>query len=243
MPISRFYCPVPLASGQMLDLPPQAAHHAARVLRLREGDRVVLFNGEGGECVAKIFSISKSAMTVEVLQVLDVERESPLRVTLAQAVSAGEKMDYTIQKAVELGVRHIQPLESERCVVRLSGERAEKRVQHWQQVVVSACEQSGRNRVPPVAPVLPLSRWLEQEATGSLKLMLSPEAEQKLSEVPCPAGEVVLLIGPEGGFSAPETAAAAKLGYLPVRLGARVLRTETAALAALAAMSALWGDF
>lgn len=243
MPVSRFYCPIPLVSGQMLDLPPQAAHHAARVLRLREGGRVVLFNGEGGECVAKIFAVSKSGMTVEVLQTLDVERESPLRVTLAQAVSAGEKMDYTIQKAVELGVRHIQPLESERCVVRLSGERAEKRVQHWQQVVVSACEQSGRNRVPPVAPVLPLSRWLEREAMGALKLMLSPDAGQKLSELPHPAGEVMLLIGPEGGFSAPETAAAVRLGYQPARLGARVLRTETAALAALAAMSALWGDF
>lgn len=239
----RFHCPQRLGPGQTLDLPPEAAHHAARVLRLAVGDEVVLFNGEGGEYPAVLTHIGKHNVTVKTGPWSERECESPLDVHLAQAVSAGDKMDFTLQKAVELGIRSIQPLLAERCVVKLTGERAEKRVQHWQGVVVSACEQSGRNRVPAVAPLKALPNWLGEPNEAGLRLLLSPFAERSLSELERPAGPVTLLIGPEGGFSENEVKMAASRGFTPVRLGARVLRTETAALAALAAMQARWGDF
>lgn len=243
MTTPRFYCPEILAQSGTAELPEQAAHHAARVLRLQAGDRVSVFNGRGGEGEARITDIGKRNVTVEIVDWHDVERESPLQVLLAQAISAGEKMDFTLQKAVELGIGDIQPLASERSVVRLSGERAEKRVAHWQGVVIAACEQSGRNSVPVVAPIRPLLDWLGQQEQAGLRLMLSPTAEVGLRDLPRPAGGVTLLIGPEGGLSPTEDAAAQRFGFTPVRLGARVLRTETAALAALAAMQMLWGDF
>ncbi|MDD5329627.1 MAG: 16S rRNA (uracil(1498)-N(3))-methyltransferase [Sulfuricella sp.] len=242
MAAPRFYCPeIPARSGAA-ELPEPAAHHAARVLRLKEGDAVTVFNGQGGEGEARIAAIDKRGIDVEIIAWQDVERESPLRVVLAQAISAGEKMDFTLQKAVELGVQAIQPLASERSVVKLSGERAEKRVAHWQGVVVAACEQSGRNRVPEVASIRSLSDWLGQDQTD-LRLMLSPDAQTGLRDLPRPEGQVTLLIGPEGGFAPAESQMAQRQGFLPLRLGARILRTETAALAMLAAMQALWGDF
>lgn len=243
MTTPRFYCPEILTPSGMAELPEQAAHHAARVLRLQAGDSVSVFNGHGGEGEARIADIGKRNVTLEILAWHGVERESPLQVSLAQAISAGEKMDFTLQKAVELGIGHIQPLASERSVVRLSGERAEKRVAHWQGVVISACEQSGRNRVPEVAPIRSLLDWLGQQDESGLRLMLSPTAEIGLRDLPKPSGNVTLLVGPEGGLSPVEAAAAQRYGFTPVRLGARVLRTETAALAALAAMQTLWGDF
>lgn len=242
MTTPRFYCPEILAQSGTAELPEQAAHHAARVLRLQAGDRVSVFNGRGGEGEARITDIGKRNVTLEIVDWHAVERESPLQVLLAQAISAGEKMDFTLQKAVELGVGDIQPLASERSVVRLSGERAEKRVAHWQGVVIAACEQSGRNRVPEVAPIRPLLDWLGRQE-GGLRLMLSPVAEVGLRDLPKPTGNITLLIGPEGGLSPAEAEAAQRYGFTPVRLGARVLRTETAALAALAAMQTLWGDF
>lgn len=242
MTTPRFYCPEILAQSGTAELPEQAAHHAARVLRLQAGDRVSVFNGRGGEGEARITDIGKRNVTLEIVDWHAVERESPLQVLLAQAISAGEKMDFTLQKAVELGVGNIQPLASERSVVRLSGERAEKRVAHWQGVVIAACEQSGRNRVPKVAPIRPLLDWLGRQ-DGGLRLMLSPVAEVGLRDLPKPTGNITLLIGPEGGLSPAEAEAAQRYGFTPVRLGARVLRTETAALAALAAMQTLWGDF
>jgi 16S rRNA (uracil1498-N3)-methyltransferase len=165
---------------------------------------------------------------------------------LGQALSSGERMDYTVQKAVELGVTAIHPLAAARSVVRLAGERAEKRVAHWQAVAVSACEQSGRNRVPPVAPVAELAAWLERPpagGAGALRLLLSPAGATRLRELPRPAASIILLAGPEGGFTPEEEAAVLNCGFIPVRLGPRVLRTETAAVAALAALQALWGDF
>ena len=242
MTTPRFYCPEILAQSGTAELPEQAAHHAARVLRLQVGDRVSVFTGRGGEGEARITDIGKRNVTVEIVDWHAVERESPLQVLLAQAISAGEKMDFTLQKAVELGIGNIQPLASERSVVRLSGERAEKRVAHWQGVVVAACEQSGRNHVPEVAPIRPLLDWLGQQDEG-LRLMLSPVAEVGLRDLPKPTGNITLLVGPEGGLSPAEAEAAQRYGFTPVRLGARVLRTETAALAALAAMQTLWGDF
>jgi len=242
MAIPRFYCPAELATGAMVALPAQAAHHAARVLRLEIGDRVTLFNGKGGECEARLARIGKQDAVAEILAWHEVERESVLQVTLAQAVSAGEKMDFTLQKAVELGIGAIQPLTSERSVVRLTGERAEKRVAHWQGVAVAACEQCGRNRIPQVAPLEALPTWLSEQQTG-LRLILSPEADQGLRDLPRPTEPVTLLVGPEGGFSQGEIEAALRRGFTPVRLGPRILRTETAALTMLAAMQALWGDF
>lgn len=243
MSIPRFYCPHRLGPGQMLELPPEAAHHAAKVLRLEAGHEITLFNSEGGEYAATIMHISKNGVTVKTTAFHEREAESPLAVTLAQAISSGDKMDYTLQKAVELGVNHIQPLASERCVVKLAGERAEKRVRHWQQVVISACEQCGRNRVPEVAPVQPLLHWLASLSPETQHLMLAPGAQHSLGELPAPTTPVTLLIGPEGGLSPNEIRAAESRGFTPVRLGPRVLRTETAALTALAAMQTLWGDF
>ena len=240
---SRFYCPHRLGPGQTLELPPDAAHHAAKVLRMETGHEVTLFNGEGGEYSATITHLSKNGVTVKTAAFHERESESPLAVTLAQAISSGDKMDYTLQKAVELGITHIQPLFSERCVVKLAGERADKRVRHWQQVVISACEQCGRNHVPVVAPIQPLVHWLGNLPAGTQRLMLAPGAQQRLGDLPAPSTPIMLLIGPEGGLSPTEIRAAEGCSFAPVRLGPRVLRTETAALAALAAMQTLWGDF
>jgi 16S rRNA (uracil1498-N3)-methyltransferase len=215
----------------------------ARVLRLAAGDELIVFDGEGLEYDARIERIAKSGTTVRVESPRAVHRESPLVVTLAQGISSGERMDYTIQKAVELGVAAIQPLATERSVVRLSPERAEKRIAHWQAVVVAACEQCGRNRVPQVNPVMPLAQWLASSSATEVRLMLSPEGAVRLRELERPAGPVVLLAGPEGGLSPREHEDTRLAGYTAVRLGPRVLRTETAAVAALAAMQVLWGDF
>jgi 16S rRNA (uracil1498-N3)-methyltransferase len=239
----RLYVPLPLAAGAQLELPEGAGHHAARVLRLRAGDPVALFNGQGGEYAARILAIGKHDVTVALERHDPVERESSLPVTLVQAVSSGERMDITIQKAVELGVSRIVPVESERCVVRLKGERAAKRVAHWQQVTISACEQCGRNRIPEVRMISPLDVWLAAEKNDALRWMLLPGADTALRDLPRPQKPIELLVGPEGGLTDAEVEAARRAGYQPVRLGPRVLRTETAALALLAALQALWGDF
>jgi len=243
MAAPRFHVPQLLAEGMRLALPAAAAHHAARVLRLRSGEAVTLFNGQGGEYAARIAAIGKRDVEVEIGRHDPVERESPLTVTLAQAISSGERMDLTIQKAVELGVTCIVPVESERCMVRLQGERAEKRVAHWQQVAISACEQCGRNRIPEVRMILSLDAWLAAEASDAQRWVLLPGTHTALRELPRPQQPVELLVGPEGGFTDNETEAMRRRGYQPVRLGPRVLRTETAAPALLAALQALWGDF
>jgi len=227
-------------------LPPPQSHHAVRVLRLKAGDAVVLFNGDGAEYAAVISEAGRDRLVLEITGRAAVDRESPLAVTLAQAVSGGERMDYTVQKAVELGAAVIQPLTAERSVVRLQGERAAKRAEHWQAVVVASCEQCGRNRLPRVQPLLKFDDYLAAESVrrdGALRLMLSPRSARGLRELDRPAGAIVLLAGPEGGFSPQEERAAQQAGFLPARVGPRVLRTETAAVAALAAMQALWGDF
>jgi len=243
---TRLYVPGSLQPGRSCPLPSQQAHHATRVLRLEAGDAVTLFNGDGAEYVGIIERAARDGVTVEVTGRAAVDREAPLAVTLAQALSSGERMDYTLQKAVELGVAAIQPLSSSRSVVKLDAERAGRRLAHWRTVVEGACEQSGRNRVPPVAPVAALSDWLAQPAAArgdALALLLSPRAAARLRDVARPAGGVILLAGPEGGFAEEEEQMAARAGFAAVRLGPRVLRTETAAVAALAAMQALWGDF
>lgn len=203
---------------------------------------MVLFDGRGGQYPAQIERIERDRVYAVLGAWEDVECESPLAITLVQALQAGDKMDFTIQKAVELGVRDIVPVESRRSVLRLAGERAAKRVAHWQGVVASACEQCGRNQVPLVAPVEKLENWLARPAAGVLRLMLDPEAEDSFASIR-PEGPVQLLIGAEGGLDPQEMIAARQSGFRAVRMGPRVLRTETAGLAALAALQALWGDF
>jgi 16S rRNA (uracil1498-N3)-methyltransferase len=227
-------------------LPAPQSHHAVRVLRLKAGDAVVLFNGDGAEYAAVIAQAERGRLALDVTGRGAVDRESPLAVTLAQAVSSGERMDYTVQKAVELGAAVIQPLTAERSVVRLQGERAAKRAEHWRAVVAASCEQCGRNRLPEVASLLAFDAFLASQARtagNTLRLMLSPHSTRSLRGLDRPPGPIVLLAGPEGGFSPQEALAAEHAGFLPVRLGPRVLRTETAAVAALAAMQAWWGDF
>ena len=242
MNLPRFYCRAALAPGAHIELPEPVARHAVRVLRLPPGAPLVLFDGRGGEYPAHIERIERDRVMVVLGAWREIERETPLAITLVQALQAGDKMDFTIQKAVELGVRHIVPVDSRRSVMRLAGERAAKRVAHWQGVVAAACEQCGRNQVPLVAPLEKLENWLAKPAPGALRLMLMPNAEQTLASI-TPATEVQLLIGAEGGLDPQEVLAAQQAGFQGVRLGPRVLRTETAGLAALAAMQTLWGDF
>lgn len=238
--IPRLYCPPPLAFGAVVELPESASHHARRVLRLGAGDAVTLFDGEGTEFAASLLP-GHSALVGEART---IDRESPLRVRLAQALAAADKMDWVVQKSVELGVAEIQPLAARRSVVRLNGDRADRRVAHWQQVAVAACEQCGRNRLATVRPLLELPQYLgDSVGQGGCRLLLLPDGGRRLGELPPPQGEVTLLVGPEGGFEDGEVAAASAAGFVAVRLGPRQLRTETAGLACLAAVMALWGDF
>lgn len=241
--MNRIYFSDPIPEHGRCRLPTAKGHHIAHVLRLVAGDPVVLFDGRGSAWDGRIAAIARGEVEVQLEGRRGEDRESPLPVTLAQAVSSGERMDYTIQKAVELGVGAVQPLMAERCVVRLSGERAQKRVAHWQAVVGSACEQCGRNQVPEVRPLLGLREWLAGlSASPGLRLLLAPGAALRVSELEPPAAGVILLAGPEGGFTEGETTDAERAGFRGLRLGPRVLRTETAAVAALAVLQARWGD-
>lgn len=238
----RFHCPIPLQVDRVVTLPDAVARHAIGALRLRDGEAVTLFNGDGHE-YAGILSTHGHA-SVRLLARHSPDRESPLQIVLAQGVSSGERMDLTMQKSVELGVAAIQPLMMRRTIVRLSGDKVEKRRAHWQAVAVSACEQCGRNTVPAVAGIVDFDTWRRSFAeTTGLRLMLDPEGETSLGDLPRPEGEITLLAGPEGGFDPAERAMALAAGFVGVRLGPRILRTETAALATLAALQALWGDF
>jgi 16S rRNA (uracil1498-N3)-methyltransferase len=242
----RMYFSGELEPGRSCTLPPPQAHHAMRVLRLKRGEPVILFNGDGAEYAAVVVEASRDRFALDVTGRDVMDREAPFAVTLAQAVSSGERMDYTIQKAVELGIAAIQPLEARRSVVRLSADRAQRRVAHWQAVAIAACEQCGRNRVPPVLPLMQLDQFLAgcgARRDGERRVLLSPRTSRGLRDLERPTGAIVMLAGPEGGLSPEEERVAEQTGFLPVRLGPRVLRTETAAVAALAAMQALWGDF
>lgn len=245
-PLTRLYFSGELQPGRKCLLPRSQARHAVRALRLKVGEEIVLFNGDGAEYRAAIERATGDGLVVQVRDVQAVDRETDLPVTLAQGVSSGERMDFTLQKAVELGVAAIQPLATSRSIVHLDAERATKRLAHWQAVVVAACEQCGRNRVPRVEPLRAIDAWtrgLTVEPPGAVRLLLSPRAPTGLRDRERPAGGIVLLAGPEGGLAPEEERDALKAGFSAVRLGPRVLRTETAALAALAALQALWGDF
>ncbi|MFZ5523244.1 MAG: 16S rRNA (uracil(1498)-N(3))-methyltransferase [Pseudomonadota bacterium] len=240
----RFYCIPPLPLTGPFELPPEAAHHAARVLRLREGDAVEIFDGNGNECRGQIAEINGKRVVIGNLAATITDRESKLRVLLAQALSSSEKMDWVIQKATELGVTEIQPLDTERSVARLSADRITKRLEHWQQVAISACEQCGRNVLPQIHAPLDIMVWLQQmRNTADTKLILLPEGAASLNTQARPPGKVALLIGAEGGFTRAESDTALRCGFTPIRMGTHVLRTETAAIAGLAALQTLWGDF
>jgi 16S rRNA (uracil1498-N3)-methyltransferase len=238
----RFHCDQPLAVGRLIELPDTTARHAVGALRLRGGDPVTLFNGDGSEYAGSLEMLGKHA-AVRLGERADPQRESNLRITLAQGISSGERMDLTLQKSVELGVSAIQPLMMRRSVVRLSGEKTEKRLRHWRGVVIAACEQCGRNHLPAVAEIQDFLPWLRQTPADTQRYLLDPTASLGLRDLPPPAGPIQLLAGPEGGFDPVERAAAIAAGCIALRLGPRILRTETAALAALASMQALWGDF
>ena len=241
MRIPRIYTPVTLITGNAIELDENAFNHAIRVLRLRQDDTIILFNGQGGEYKAELDEVQKKHATVRIGQFVDRDCESPLTIILGQCISRGEKMDYTIQKAVELGVSQIVPLFSERCGVKLNQERQDKRLQHWHSVIISACEQCGRNRIPELHDAMSLQTW-QQQLTASLKLVLDPTAADSLATLSKPANDVALLIGPEGGLSDDEINNAIKHGFCGIRLGPRILRTETAGLTALSVIQQLWGD-
>lgn len=239
MRLSRFFVNTPLTLGD-IELPEQIAHYMGRVLRLPTGAEVQLFDGSGIEFLGAISEITKKRLTVTLTEQIAGLPESPLHTHLGQGLARGEKMDFVIQKATELGVNEITPLVTERCEVRLSDERADKRLVHWQQVAISACEQSGRTKIPVIhSPVL-LSDWISR-VQADLKLILHPIA-QPLESHNKPSS-FALLIGPEGGFSENEICKAQQHNFYPIRLGCRVLRTETAPIVALTLAQQMWGDF
>jgi 16S rRNA (uracil1498-N3)-methyltransferase len=244
--IPRLYCARPLAAGLTLALPEGPAHHARDVLRLGEGAVVTLLNGLGGEYAARLTGVNKREVIAEVLGFSQRESEPPFPITVVQSLALGDKMDWVVEKAVELGAAAIVPVAAARSVLKLDAARAAKRLAHWRAIAQTACEQCGRNRIPEIAPVESFDAWVESErGKPGLKLMLSPVHPQAFTALPQPAPgtPITLLIGPEAGLSDAEEKAAQAIGFIPVLLGPRVMRTETAALAALAAIHARWGDF
>jgi 16S rRNA (uracil1498-N3)-methyltransferase len=240
----RFYTHSPLALGASVQLSESAATHATRALRLNVGDDVILFNGDSFNYSCTLTDIKKNSVTAMVNSAAEVHNESPLNITLIQAISSGDRMDFTIQKAVELGVKNIQPISSKRSVVKLSAERAEKRTEHWQNIAISACEQSGRAYVPKVLAPTSLEQWLSKNPSATnTRILLNPIGAIKLTEITKPSGEIQLLIGAEGGLSQEEIDLASSHHFQSIVLGPRILRTETAALTAIAAMQLAWGDF
>jgi len=239
----RFFCPIPLSIGLLVDLPETVAHHVF-VLRLQHGDTVQLFNGQGGSYIASLTEITKKRAAAEIKVFLPEEVELPYSLTLAQALPEGSKMDWIIEKAMELGVNAVQPLASQRCVVKLSAERTEKKMAHWEGVIAAAAEQCGRNRLAHLASVLDISKWLGQQDIHK-RIMLSPRADESLADWARhhPPQAVSLLIGPEGGLTEEEENMARRQGVLSLSIGSRILRTETAGLAAIATLNALWGGF
>ena len=243
--IPRFHCPFPLAPGAQVDLPEAASHHALKVLRMKAGDSVILFDGRGGEWRAELLKVSAGGTARAALRDFsERDCESSLQVTLVQALPAGDKMDWIVEKCVELGIAAIQPVAAKRSVIKLSPERMARRVAHWNAIASAACEQCGRNRVPEVAPVIDLPQYLAgAKAQNARRLLLAPEGGTPLQSLEKPAEPVVVMIGPEGGWEEREMLAAQAAGCVAVRLGPRVLRTETAGAAVLAALQARWGDF
>lgn len=237
----RIYEPNKLTVNASQNLSPDGAGHVGRVLRMTEGEQIVLFNGEGGEYTCTIKESNKKNVVVHVDSFSDRSVESPIKIHLGQVLSRGDKMDFTIQKAIELGVTEITPLISSRCGVRIKDERLNKKQETFQKIIISACEQSGRTFVPKINPVIDLGDFLKQ-TTNDCKLTLNPYAQKHISEINTDSKAYRLLIGPEGGFSDEEVAIAKQNGYEDVLLGPRILRTETAALVAVSILQSAFGD-
>lgn len=237
----RNYIPDHITEGDEYQLPADVAHHVANVLRIKSGQTITLFNGQGGEYEAEILNMEKKRVTVLIRKHLDIERESPLLITLAQGISRGQKMDYTIQKAVELGCHRIVPVLNERSLSRLDEDRKQKKHAHWSKIIQSACEQCGRNTLPILEAAIALEDWLQQESSG-MKLVLDPDADTTLSSQDVGDQNLTLLIGSEAGLDTTEIQMAVDSGFRRVNLGSRILRTETAAVVALGISQALWGD-
>ena len=241
MRTTRVYADLPLDLAEQVTLPAGPARHLTQVLRLAAGDPVTLFNGDGYDYPARLLATDRHGATVLIKERSGPEPIASLEIHLGLGISKGERMDYALQKAVELGVASLTPLFTERCQVRLDGERLERRLEHWRGIIVSACEQSGRRRLPTLASAVPLEPWLSRQ--GGTRLLLDPDARLALPELDAPTDATTLLVGPEGGLSQQERGQAERRGFQSVRLGPRILRTETAPLAAIAAIQALWGDF
>jgi len=242
MRINRTFYPFGLDLGQEIELESQAAIHLTRVLRAQPGTEVILFNGDGNEYSATIHKTDRNRAWVVINNVATVNHESPLSITLAQGISRSDRMDYTLQKAVELGVNHIVPLFTENCSVKLKADRIEKRLKHWQGIIISACEQSGRTRIPEISSPLTLANWLTIIPSGQTCLTLQPEAAYSLQNINPPEKNITLLVGPEGGLSQQEITTVNKQNFQGVRLGPRILRTETAAMVAMSIIQHRWGD-
>ncbi|TDQ57620.1 16S rRNA m(3)U-1498 methyltransferase [Mesocricetibacter intestinalis] len=242
MRIPRIYHPEPLTDARFCRLSSEAANHVGRVLRMQAGEMLELFDGSNHIYPARITQADKKMVEAEILECREEDRESPLKIHLGQVISRGERMEFTIQKSVELGVSLITPLWSERCGVKLDAERMEKKIQQWRKIAISACEQCGRNLIPQIRPMMKLQDWCAEQ-DGTLKLNLHPRAEYSVRTLPhIPAQGVRLLIGSEGGLSAQEIEQTEKQGFTGVRLGKRILRTETASLAAISALQLFFGD-
>ncbi|KLU15490.1 MULTISPECIES: 16S rRNA (uracil(1498)-N(3))-methyltransferase [Xenorhabdus] len=241
MRIPRIYHPELLSTGVEVYLSDDAANHVGRVLRMSNGQALQLFDGSNQVFDAIITEASKKTVKVFILDGKLSDHESPLNLHLGQVMSRGEKMEFTIQKSVELGVNTITPLLSERCGIKLDTERLEKKLQQWKKIAISACEQCGRNQIPEIRPIMPLETWCA-ENDGSLKLNLHPRASHSINTLPLPVEKVRLLIGPEGGLSAEEIEMTAKYQFTDILLGPRVLRTETTALTAITALQVRFGD-
>lgn len=237
----RIYTPAALAINSKLELESQASTHLVKVLRLKEGAEIRLFNGDGCEYLAHIIVAGKKHAHVEITEVLSTDAKVSFPLHLGQVISKGDRMDFTIQKATELGITDITPLWSERCDVRLKGERLEKKMEHWQKVAISACEQSGRNHVPTIHPAMNYYDWAKN-IECERKLVLHTRDQKPLADMQAPSS-VALLVGPEGGITDEEVELCIEQGFTGLTLGPRILRTETAALATLSLLQYLWGDF
>ncbi|MDD5412369.1 MAG: 16S rRNA (uracil(1498)-N(3))-methyltransferase [Methylobacter sp.] len=241
MRVSRLYVPLQLATAKQVELDDESAHYVRTVLRLKKDAEIILFNGHGGEYFCVVAEVSRKSVLIDIGRRSERSVESPLQVTLGLGISRGDRMDLSVQKAVELGVNKITPLLTERCVVQFKGEKKPQRLLHWQKIVQHAAEQSGRTLLPELLEIEQLNNWVGGQQ--GLKVFLDPYAEISLAELKPEDMKVTLLTGPEGGFADHERDLAKAAGFIPVRLGSRILRTETASLAALAAVQMLWGDF
>ena len=242
MRIPRLFVDLDLSDGDTVDLDDRATHHVSRVLRLRSGDPVRLFNGRNGEYEAYLNQISRDGASAVVGRGSAISRESGISITLCQGIARGNRMDLVLQKSIELGVNKIIPVWTDRSTLRLDGKRLERRMQHWRGIIINACEQCGRNRIPEISYPVGLQEWLHTCIPADTKLVLDPDAGLSLSEINTPERNIILLTGPEGGLSDGEKTRLAQAGFSSIRLGKRILRTETASITAISCIQFLWGD-